>query len=178
MHCPLAAHHPCPVLGQLAARCPCPVLGQLAAHCPFTAVLVLSMLRADRSLRSVPVLSLLCTVRSPLPLSSLIPVAHLTLCHYTLLHEPNSPSGGRTPETTQEPLEFLKNPLSIADEMSGELSQPAHPVYLEISADLLEKLRFISTSGAFAADATLHSAFANVKQLVKEIFDAPAAYPA
>jgi len=61
--------------------------------------------------------------------------------------------------------------------MSGELSQLAHPVYLEISADLHKKLRFILTSGTFAVDATLHSAFANVKQLVKEIFDAPAAYP-
>jgi len=136
------------------------------------------MLRADRSLRAVPVQSLLCTVRSLPPLSCLLPVAHLTLCHYTMLREPNSPGGGRTPETTQEPLEFPKNPLSIADEMSGELSQPAHSVYLEISANLHEKLSFISTSGAFAADATLHSAFANVKQLVKEIFDAPAAYPA
>ena len=61
--------------------------------------------------------------------------------------------------------------------MSGELSQLLHPVYLEISANLYEKLGFISTSGTFAVDATLHSAFANVKQLVKEIFDAPAAYP-
>jgi len=34
------------------------------------------------------------------------------------LPEPNSPSGERTPETAQEPLEFLKNPLSMADEMS------------------------------------------------------------
>jgi len=66
----------------------------------------------------------------------------------------------------------------MADEVSGELSQPAHPVYLEISADLHEKLCFISTSGAFAADVTLHSAFADVKQLVKEILDAPAVYPA
>jgi len=65
----------------------------------------------------------------------------------------------------------------MADEMSEELSQPAHPVDLEISTDLYEKLCFISTSGTFAVDATLHSAFADVKQLVKEILNAPAAYP-
>jgi len=58
------------------------------------------------------------------------------------------------------------------------LCQPALPVYLEISADLHEKLRFISTSSVFAADTTLHSTFADVKQLVKEILDVPAAYPA
>ena len=62
--------------------------------------------------------------------------------------------------------------------MSGELSQPAHPVYLKISANLYEKLRFISTSSLFAVDTTLHSAFTDVKQLVKEILDVPAAYPA
>jgi hypothetical protein len=62
--------------------------------------------------------------------------------------------------------------------MSAELPQPAHPVYLEISADLHEKLRLISASGSFAAEATLHSAFADVKQLVNEILSAPAAYPA
>jgi len=50
----------------------------------------------------------------------------------------------------------------MADEMLGEFSQLAHPVYLEISANLQEKLRFILTSGAFASDATLHSAFADV----------------
>jgi len=145
------------------------------------------MLRADRALLAVPVVSWLHTVpvvsslravHSPPPLSCLLPIAHLTLCHYTLLREPNSPSGGRTPETTQQPLKFLKNPLSMVDEMLGKLSQPAYPVYLEISAYLYEKLCFISTSVAFAADTTLHSAFADVKQLVKEIHDAPAAYPA
>ena len=62
----------------------------------------------------------------------------------------------------------------MADEMSGELSEPAHPVYLEISTDLHEKLCFISTSGAVQRmpPCTLPA------QLVKEVLDSPAAYPA
>ena len=66
----------------------------------------------------------------------------------------------------------------MAEEMSEELPQPTQAIWLEISANLHEKLRFISNSSAFSENATLPSAFADVKQLVKEILDAPAAYPA
>ena len=66
----------------------------------------------------------------------------------------------------------------MADEMSEETPQLPPPICLEISAELHAKLLVISTSGAFAADATLPSAFAHVKQLVKDILKAPAAYPA
>ena len=61
-------------------------------------------------LAAVPVLPLRAA-RSPLSLSlsCLLPGAHLTLRHYTLLHEPNSPSGGRTPKVSNNP-EPLKNP--------------------------------------------------------------------
>jgi len=65
----------------------------------------------------------------------------------------------------------------MAEEMSEEIPQPTQVICLEISATLHEKLRFISNSGAFSENATLPSAIADVKQLVKEILDAPAAYP-
>jgi len=61
--------------------------------------------------------------------------------------------------------------------MAEEIPQPTQAICLEICANLHEKLRFISNSSAFSENATLPSAFANVKQLVKEILDAPAAYP-
>jgi len=66
----------------------------------------------------------------------------------------------------------------MAEEMSEEILQPTQAICLEIPANLHEKLRFISKSSAFSENATLPSAFADVKQLVKEILDAPAAYPA
>jgi hypothetical protein len=66
----------------------------------------------------------------------------------------------------------------MAAEMSNELPQPTQAICLEISASLHESLRLILNSGAFSETATLASAFADVKQLVKEILDAPAAYPA
>jgi len=111
--CPLAARRPCPVLSQLAARCPFPVLGQLAAHRPLAAILVQSSLCTDRFLHSVPLLSSLRAVRSLPPLCCLLLGACLTLRHYSLLREPNSPSGGRTRETTQEPLETAQEPLKF-----------------------------------------------------------------
>ena len=64
----------------------------------------------------------------------------------------------------------------MADEMSEETPQLPPAICLEISAELHAKLLVISTSGAFAADATLPSAFAHVKQLVKDILKAPATY--
>ena len=66
----------------------------------------------------------------------------------------------------------------MAEEMSEEILQPTQAICLEIPANLHEKLHFISKSSAFSENATLPSAFADVKQLVKEILDAPAAYPA
>jgi hypothetical protein len=66
----------------------------------------------------------------------------------------------------------------MAEEMSNELPQPAQAICLEISTSLHESLHLISNSSAFSETATLASAFADVKQLVKEILDAPAAYPA
>jgi len=62
--------------------------------------------------------------------------------------------------------------------MSEETPQPTQVICLVISANLHEKLRFISNRSAFSENATLPSAFGDVKQVVKEILDATAAYPA
>ena len=63
--------------------------------------------------------------------------------------------------------------------MPGESSEaPAQPAHIEVSPALLAKLHTIANSKAFAANATLESAFAHVKELVMEIFNAPAAYTA
>jgi len=66
----------------------------------------------------------------------------------------------------------------MTEEMSEEIPQPTQVICLEISANLHEKLRFISNSSVFSENTTLLSAFADIKQLVKKILDAPAAYPA
>jgi len=65
----------------------------------------------------------------------------------------------------------------MAEEMSEEIPQPTEAICLEISANLHEKLSFISNSSVFSENVTLPSAFADVKQLVKEILDTLAAYP-
>jgi hypothetical protein len=65
----------------------------------------------------------------------------------------------------------------MAEEISNEIPQPVQAICLEISASLHESLRLILNSSAFSETTTLPSAFADVKQLVKEILDAPAAYP-
>jgi len=65
----------------------------------------------------------------------------------------------------------------MAEEMSEEIPQPTQVICLEISANLHEKLRFISNSRVFSETMPLPSAFADVKQLVKEIPDTPAAHP-
>jgi hypothetical protein len=61
--------------------------------------------------------------------------------------------------------------------MSNETNE-GQSTYLELSSALREKLLIISNSDAFAADATLATAFASVKQLVVEILNSPDAYPA
>jgi len=55
------------------------------------------------------------------------------------------------------------------------LAQAAH---IEVSPALLAKLHTIANSKAFAANATLKSAFAHIKELVMVILNAPAACPA
>ena len=81
---PPTCHHPCPA----AVRCP---------------------------LAAIPVLPL-CTACSPLSLSlsCLLPGARLTLRRYSLLREPNSPSGGRTPKVSKNP-EPPRTPQSLQE---------------------------------------------------------------
>ena len=67
------------------------------------------------------------------------------------------------------------NPETMPGESSEATAQPAH---IEVSPALLAKLHTIANSEAFAANATLESAFAHVKELVMEILKAPAACPA
>ena len=63
--------------------------------------------------------------------------------------------------------------------MPGESSEaPAQPAHIEVSPTLLAKLHTIANSEAFRANATLESPFAHVKELVLEILNARAAYPA
>ena len=55
---------------------------------------------------------------------------------------------------------------------------PAQAAHIEVSSALLAKLHTIGNSEAFAANATLESAFAHFKELVMEILNAPTACPA
>jgi hypothetical protein len=66
----------------------------------------------------------------------------------------------------------------MAEEISNEIPKPVQAICLEISASLHESLRLILNSSALSETATLPSAFADFKQLVKEILNAPTAYPA
>ena len=98
----------------------------------------------------------------------------LTLPHYTLLRQPNSPSG-EIPRTAQESPEFSKNPETIPGESPEATAQSA---YIEVSPTLLAKLHTIVNTEAFAVNATLQSAFTHVNALVMEILTAPTAYAA
>jgi len=63
--------------------------------------------------------------------------------------------------------------------MPGESPEAtAQSAYIEVSPALLAKLHTIANTEAFAANATLQSAFTHVKALVMEILNAPTAYPA
>jgi len=64
------------------------------------------------------------------------------------------------------------------ENIPGELSEaPAQCAHIEISPTLLAKLNTIANSEPFAANATVESAFTDVEVLVREILNAPAAYP-